>query len=96
MSGRPKPNYFLILAIWGSVRANFPSISYYLGFPLDHLLAPQAPIGPFSPYRYSDERVLFLSDTRRVPEVCLKLEGQAMDVGHLGSLGHPKQNQELE
>mmetsp|Transcript_39996 Transcript_39996/g.84538 ORF Transcript_39996/g.84538 Transcript_39996/m.84538 type:complete len:1210 (+) Transcript_39996:40-3669(+) len=31
---------------------------------------------------YDEERILFLSDTRRVPDVCLKLEGQAMDVGN--------------
>ena len=33
MSGPQKPNYFPIWAIWGSVRANFPILSYYLGVP---------------------------------------------------------------
>ena len=41
MSGPQKPNYFLIWAIWGSVRAYFPILSYYLGVP------PWAPIGPY-------------------------------------------------
>merc|ERR1712185_728412 len=40
MSGPQKPNYFLIWAIWGSVRANFPILSYYLGVPPGTLLAP--------------------------------------------------------
>ena len=40
MSGPQKPNYFLILAIWGSVRAYFPILSYYLGVPPGPLLAP--------------------------------------------------------
>ena len=31
---------------------------------------------------YDDERVVFLSDEWRVPEVCLKLEGQPTDVGN--------------
>ena len=41
MSGPQKPNYFLIWAIWGSVRAYFPILSYYLGVP------PGSPIGPY-------------------------------------------------
>ena len=40
MSGPQKPNYFLIWAIWGSVRAYFPILSYYLGVPPGPLLAP--------------------------------------------------------
>ena len=43
MSGPQKLNYFLIWAIWGSVRAYFPIISYYLGVP------PGSPIGPYWP-----------------------------------------------
>ena len=39
----PKPNYFPIWDIWGSVRAYFPILSYYLGVP------PGSPIGPFWP-----------------------------------------------
>ena len=31
MSGPQKPDYFLIWAIWGSVRGHFPILSYYLG-----------------------------------------------------------------
>ena len=56
MSGPQKPNYFPIWAIWGSVRTNFPILSYYLGVPPGPLLAPigsywlllalVAPIGP--------------------------------------------------
>ena len=40
MSGPQKPNYFLIWAISGSVRAHFPILSYYLGVPPGPLLAP--------------------------------------------------------
>ena len=46
MSGPQKPDYFLIWAIWGSVRAYFPSISNYLGVPSGFLLAS---IGSHSP-----------------------------------------------
>ena len=38
-SGPQKLNYCLIWAIWGSVRANFPILFYYLGVP------PGSPIG---------------------------------------------------
>merc|ERR1719313_594581 len=31
---------------------------------------------------YDEDLPIFLADTRRVPEVCLKLEGQAVDVGN--------------
>ena len=49
MSGPQKPHYFRIWAISGSVRANFPSISY-LGIPPGSPIAPtQPPIGPFGP-----------------------------------------------
>ena len=54
MSGPQKPNYFPIWTIWGSVRANFPILSHYLGVPPGPLLAPVgyywpllAPIGPY-------------------------------------------------
>ena len=46
MSGPQKPNYFPIWAIWGSVRAYFPILSYYFGVPPGPLLALLAPIGP--------------------------------------------------
>ena len=41
MSGPQKPNYFLIWAIWGSIRPHFRIISYYLGVP------PGSPMGPY-------------------------------------------------
>ena len=44
MSGPQKPNYFLIWAIWGSVRAYFLILFNYLGVP------PGFPIGPYWPY----------------------------------------------
>ena len=46
MPGPQKLNYFLIWAIWGSVRAYFPILSYYLGVPPGPLLAP---IGSYWP-----------------------------------------------
>ena len=76
MSGPQKLNYFIIWAIWGSVRAYFPIISYYLGVPPGSLLAPSGssvgvPINPsvrFFPQTWSPLQALSCAAVAFAPQ----------------------------